>query len=342
MCDCIYIIILNWNGWKDTIECLESVFRSEYPLFRVIVCDNYSFDNDLKRIHQWAEEMFMDDKRMNESDKKSCLIKKPLSVSCYNRYLAENGGNEKEDSGLILIQTGANLGFAGGNNVGIRYALKRNDFKYVWLLNNDTIIQPDTLTQLVNRMEKDPAIGICGSTLLYYSDPQKVQAHGGATYNSWLGIPKHIGIFKDKNELLDNEKIERKMDYVVGASMLVSKSFLNDIGLMGEEYFLYREELDWATRAKGKYKLGYAEGSIVYHKEGKSVGSSPDLKYKSLQSEYYSNLSTLKYACKFNSYRIWLILSLRLILKICYFIYKRQLRLLKPLFKAYRDFLIKR
>ena len=100
---------------------------------------------------------------------------------------------ENHSARLVLIQTGANLGFAGGNNAGLRYALRQGDFGFAWLLNNDTVVRPDALSDLVRRMQERPDAGICGLTLLYYDDPAKVQACGGSIYNKWFARGGHIG-----------------------------------------------------------------------------------------------------------------------------------------------------
>src|SRR5450830_954663 len=122
-----YIVLLNWNGWKDTIECLESVFRLDYPHFRVIVCDNASRDGSLDHIKAWA------DGRQAAAASSVVLrsaarpLAKPVAWVEYDREQAERGGDAHEQAPLVLIQTGANLGFAGGNNVGVRYAQARGD-----------------------------------------------------------------------------------------------------------------------------------------------------------------------------------------------------------------------
>lgn len=300
-----YILILNWNTWADTIECLESVFQNNYSNYQVIVADNNSEDNSLDYIKAWAEN------RLNVYvSKTNCLkhlsfppISKPIPYREYNLSEANMGG-QKDDNNfpLILIQTGNNLGFAGGSNVQLRYVLSKNDFEYVWLLNNDTVIKPDSLTELVKHACTNKKIGICGSTLIYYHQPKKIQALGGATYNKWLGVASHIGAFKPINLRYNPKLIAAKMDYIVGASMLVSKSFLQSIGLMCEDYFIYFEELDWALRSKGKYNLGFAPKSLVYHKEGVSTGGSYRKKGKSLQSDYFSLQSKLLFTRKFYPY----------------------------------------
>lgn len=291
--DRVYLVILNWNGWKDTIECLESVFRSDYKYFKVVVCDNGSTDGSINQIKSWAEGIL--DVDMSTRGALHHLtptpLLKPLKYIEYDRLTAEGGGNlyDDDDASLVLIQTGDNLGYAGGNNVGLRYVLAKNDFDYVWLLNNDTVVERNALKAMVNRMKLLPHTGMCGSTLLYYHAPSQIQAMGGATYNKWFGTKSHIGAFEQASAHINVEEVESTMVYVIGASMLVSKYFLNEIGLLSEEYFLYCEEIDWAFRAKGKFDLTYAVDSIVYHKEGASTGASNlNANTKSEISEYYS------------------------------------------------------
>jgi len=227
----VYIIIVNWNGWRDTVECLDSLFCITYSPFTVVVCDNGSHDDSVDQLKRWGEH-------------------KGIPCVEYRREDAESGGREGDPPQLVLIRNGENLGFAGGNNVGLRYALARGDFAYVWLLNNDTIVQSDSLTRLVERMQRQPDAGLCGSTILYYHNPRRVQALGGGYYCRWIGLPWHYGRFAGQGKKIDQTRAEGWMNYVEGASTLVSCAFLEEIGLMSEEYFLYFEEADWAMRWK--------------------------------------------------------------------------------------------
>lgn len=269
----VYILLLNWNGWQDTIECLESVFRLDYPDFRVIVCDNDSADGSMEKITGWAAGRVPVNLSPEEPlyGLSSPPVAKPVSVAEYGRGAAEAGGDSTENARLILIRTGANLGFAGGNNVGLRYALARNDFSYVWLLNNDTVVKPDSLTWLVGRMKERPDAGICGSLMPYYAYPDTIWTAGGGTFNGWLAKSCSLDDRTPLGEASPQAAIEGRMDYVAGASMLVSRDFLQAVGLMNEEYFLYFEEPDWCFRGRDRYRLAYADKSIVYHKVGIST-----------------------------------------------------------------------
>ncbi len=269
----VYIILVNWNGWRDTIECLESVLRLRYDQFRVLVCDNGSSDGSLDRIADWAQgSLHAECMNPQLHYLTSPPLPKPIP------FLRVEPGSSidlrEHPEQLILVQTGANLGFAGGNNVGLRLSLSAGDLEYAWLLNNDTVVDPDALSHMIERMRARPDAGMCGSTLLYYHQPATVQALGGARYNRWLARVGHIGTGTTWTGIADPTSVEAQMNYVVGASMLVSGDFLRRVGLMDERYFLYFEEIDWATCAHGLFTLAYSPQSLVYHKEGATIGTS--------------------------------------------------------------------
>lgn len=271
----VYILILNWNGWGDTIECLESVFRLDYPNYRVIVCDNASSDGSLGKIQAWAEGRLDAYVSAGQSLRHFLFppLPKPIYYAVYDRIEAETGGKRSYFPALTLIQTGANLGFAGGNNVGLRHALARDDFDFVWLLNNDTVVKPDALTFMVKRMAERPDAGMCGSLLPYYDEPLITWASGGGVYNRWLGRSNNIDVNKSITVISSRIEVETSMVYLAGASMLVLKKFILDIGLMTEDYFLFYEEIDWSMRGKHSYSLAFSPESRVYHKVGRSIGT---------------------------------------------------------------------
>lgn len=257
----VYVVLLNWNGWRDTDACLKSLTGLSYPNFRVVVVDNASSDSSEARLRELHPD-------------------------------------------LTLLQSGANLGFAGGNNVGLRYALEHGA-AYVWLLNNDTLVERDALGELVAKMQADPSLGLCGSTLLYEAQRDTVQALGGASYNRWLGTVRHIGQHQPFDPQTDEGAVERQLDYLIGASMLASRAFLERVGLLQEDYFLYFEELDWAARARSKFRLGYAAKSLVYHKEGSSIGGSDAAKdSKSYTSDFYSLKNRVRFTKRFYPYAL--------------------------------------
>jgi GT2 family glycosyltransferase len=122
---------------------------------------------------------------------------------------------------------------------------------------------------------------------MYYDNPNEIQAYGG-TINKFFGTSKHI---------LNKKEIEKKLDYVVGASFLIDRKVIDKIGLLPEEYFLYYEETDYCFNARNNgFKLGIDINSKVYHKEGSSTGASGDPKNRS----EFSDVLTLKNRVKFH------------------------------------------
>jgi GT2 family glycosyltransferase len=147
-----------------------------------------------------------------------------------------------------VIANQANLGYAGGNTIGIRHALDR-DADYVWVLNPDTEVEPKTLQMLMATMASNPDAGLVGSVnLVGGSDPAKVQFAGGRIDWDAGGVTETIGIGRPASEILPLEPYP--VDYVAGTSMLVRRSVFADIGLLPEDYFLYFEETDFQQRAQ--------------------------------------------------------------------------------------------
>lgn len=293
----VYIVLLNWNGWQDTVSCLESIFRSSYSNWTVVVCDNGSADHSIEYIKAWADGL---QPAKAVSKELASLTQpaspKPIAWREYDRAAGEAGG-KADDPQLVLIQTGANLGFAGGCNVGIRYALARDDMDYVWLLNNDTVIRPDTLQHMLARMQSEQNAGICGSTQIFLDRPNVVQAYGGAVFNKWSGRSRPIGAGSFSHDSIDAKAVEKQLNYIIGASMLVSRPFLETVGLMADDYFLYYEEIDWAVRGQS-FKLVFAPDSIVYHRVGGSTASKISL--------YYMYINRLKFSWRFFR-KFWLL-----------------------------------
>jgi len=221
----VTIIILNWNGKEDTIECVESVRNITYPNYEILIVDNGSTDG--------SQEVFK--------------LKYP---------------------NIILIENQQNLGFAEGNNIGMRYALKRGT-DYILLLNNDTMVDKHFLDELIKWAEMDQKVGIAGPKIYFYHEPNKICSLG-ANINLWTGRILNIG-----HKQIDKDQFEdiKKVDYVPGAAILVKRKVIEKIGLLDKNYFFYYEETDWCARAK---KIGYSviavSESKIWHKIGSTAG----------------------------------------------------------------------
>ena len=266
----VAIIVLNWNGWQDTIECLESLQRITYPNYQVIVVDNGSTDDSVQNIKAWARGDFPVESKFFEYDPSA----KPVQWIEYDRETAEAGGIPKEGDKfekfpsyrrLVLIQTGQNLGFSGGNNVAIRYALKRKN-NYIWLLNNDTVVEPTALTEVVKPLEKESTAVVSGSKILFYTNPERIYYAGGRpiTPIRMLFSSYHIGVNEEDRGQYDKTC---KTGFITGCSMLIKKDVFEQIGLFVDEYFLAGEDADWCLRVqRAKRTLIFAPASCVWHK----------------------------------------------------------------------------
>lgn len=306
----VHIVILNWNGWRDTIECLESVFRLDYPNYQVVVCDNNSSDNSVEMIESWASGDLIAETASSHPTIRSLVephISKPISFTTLTRTVAESKNQVHNDVPLVIIRTGGNLGFAGGNNVGLRFAQQQRT-DYCWLLNNDTVVDPNSLNAMVGHSQRLTAQGrpnTCGSIQCFYDDPDIVQALGGFKINRWSGICSDtFGRYLHIDSPIDHESYMRELDAVHGCSWLIPVRFLEEIGLMEERYFLYYEEIDWATRSKDTFELTYAPAAKIYHKEGSSIGSKSLKKGPSTFSEFYLARSRLKFMSNFFPLRL--------------------------------------
>ena len=179
----VLTIIVNWKGADDTIECLESLFASDYPNQRVIVVDNGSKDGSLSKLAAWAEGTFP---VCPKSDTRGAWVpvvcERLIPVVTLSLDDAVNRRGWEAEANLVLVDAGRNRGFAGGVNIGLQFALANNTVRYVWVLNNDTVVAGDCLSRMVRRMGDDSALGMCGSRILYYSQPDRVQVLGGARF----------------------------------------------------------------------------------------------------------------------------------------------------------------
>lgn len=167
---------------------------------------------------------------------------------------------------LQIIETGANLGYAAGNNVGIEMALAHGA-EFIWLLNNDTTVDPAALGELVAALQTRPQAGIAGSKILYSSRPDVLWFAGGEVSARW-GYARHRG--HDKPDVGQHDIVER-CEFVTGCSLLIRSNVVAQIGLMPEDYFLYWEDVDWnASAATAGWELLYVPTSRVWHKVSNS------------------------------------------------------------------------
>ncbi|WP_424193364.1 glycosyltransferase family 2 protein [Ampullimonas aquatilis] len=301
----VAIVLVNWNGADDTIACIKSINAlNPVKANLLIIVDNASSDYSIKKITSSLTEAGYTEKQLSNF---SSLSKEISTITAFSETLEENNQ-------IFLVSNKSNLGFAAANNIGYKVAKFIEEIDYLWFLNNDTEVEPNCLSKLLNRMNQDSTIGICGATLLHDKVNKIVQAYGGVKYSLITGRGKHIGAGDVFSEPKDNALIEKDISYISGASMFVSVKFIDSIGLMCEKYFLYNEEVDWAWRAKKQFKLGVETSAVVYHKEGASIGTESRERPASVLSDFYQTRNKLLFAKEYTPWflpTIWIFLMIR-------------------------------
>lgn len=304
----VSIILLNWNGWEDTIECLESIYKSNYPNYNVIVVDNYSQDDSIEKIESYCK-----GKIKISSDFFQYNVKnKPIPTVIYEEdeinYSNSNKIKFKSfNKNLTIIKNKKNYGFAKGNNIGTTYALNILNPDYIFLLNNDTVIDANSLLNLVKVGESSEEIDIIGSKMYYYNlDGQKnILWFTGGIVNFF----KYPGFFHSDINLIDDENNlmpEKDCEWVSGAAMML-KVKNNSVPLLNTKYYFGCEDIDLCMNLRKKnIKIVVSLNSKIWHK----VGVSREIKYGikknsllSLLMERNQNIKTvLKLIHKYNPY----------------------------------------
>jgi len=275
----VAVILLNWNGWQDTVECLESLFQINYPSFQVILVDNNSQDNSLDQIRSYCKgeltvkSKFFQYTSLNKPVDLFEFDEEELNDPEFSDSSTEIIGKIKDSPSkcsLVLIKNSTNYGFAKGNNIGIRFALDVLEAPYTLLLNNDTVVDKEFLRELVNVAKSDDKIALVGSKIYYYDFQGKTDeiwcVGGKIDLNKY---PGHYAVLEDVD--IDSYKGSTlDVDWVSGAAMLI-KSEKIPFHYLNEEFFFGCEDADLALKLHQQgFKAITALNSIVWHKIGSS------------------------------------------------------------------------
>ena len=214
----IAVILVNWKKYNLTSNCINSLNKSNYKNFKIILVDN-----------EYSEKSLIDLKNKHKE--------------------------------LIVFKEKNNLGFAGGNNIGIRYALE-NDYDYIMLLNNDTEVKENFILTLVERMEKNLFLAAVQPLILNFSNKSIIWNAGGKL-NKFLGL---TSTRLNNNKLNSSIVFDDYTDWISGCCILIKSEILTKVGLLDEKFFNYYEDVDWSLRMKNLgYDLGFVKESIIYH-----------------------------------------------------------------------------
>lgn len=234
------IILLNYNNWQDTIECIKSLEKFKVNSSNILVIENCSTDESIKKL-------------------------------------------KEETPDVRLIQAEKNLGFTGGNNLGIKYAYD-NKFDYAIVLNNDTIIESeDAIPKLIEAMKQHPEYTLGAGRIFYYPNKDIIWYDGGGI-NKHRGSAFHFHFRQDKSTVSLNDKI-RETGFISGCYMCIRLIDLPRLGYMDDRLFIYLDDLEYSMRAiKNGMKLLYIPESVIYHKERGGGKHSPRLIYYTIRN----------------------------------------------------------
>ena len=261
----VFVILLNYNGAKDTIDCLKSLANISYNNYNIIIVDNASTDDSVIQIENYLSSNGLD-----------------YTMVFSSNEITENDGLHAK---LTILKTGHNGGYGYGNNVGIKYALK-NFADYILIINNDTVVEKNFLEPMVRLCEEDKNIGIVSGKIYFYDKPDVIWFNGGKYY-PYTAKLVHINF----NEKDIGQKPPEVITFISGCLWLIPKNIFNNVGLINEEYFMYVEDLEFCCRVlRENYTLKVCEESIIYHKVGGSSGG-----YLSEFSTYWSSKNHFKF-----------------------------------------------
>jgi len=224
----VSVVVLNYNGWADTVECVQSLCASTYRQMGIIVVDNGSTDDSEVQLRSFLD---------------------PLRIP--------------------LLQTGNNLGFAGGNNHGIRHALQKGA-ELIFIVNNDTTVAPDFLDHLVRVALSEERVGAVGPKILYAGEPECIW-DAGDRMNPWLARTPPLCANKPASAFVGTSEVGA----LIGCAMLVKRKVFEDLGMFDERYFCQCEDMEFSYRLKkAGWCLKVSMESRIYHKVSRTFSAS--------------------------------------------------------------------
>lgn len=321
-------IILNWNTWADTLECLESLLGLTVRPSAVIVVDNGSRDDSVQRILAFAKGRY------------------PSAV------LVEAGDPPPAPGSMpefVLIRLPENLGCGRGNNAGLAYALAGGAQRFFWVLNSDVAVEQHCLAHLLEDAHERQEAGVIGASVLTWGGDSSgtggtdaLECAGGCRYLPWatMTLPAYAGLSHDAARHLP----QPRLDYILGASFFVRREVLETVGLFSPQTFFYYEEADFCLRAVGAgFALAWSRGAVVRHKGGRALAAAfPDPFQRKAVANYHENLGALRFTCKHYPGQLPVAFAFRFFGKLAVLCVRRELALAGALLAAYKDFLLGR
>jgi N-acetylglucosaminyl-diphospho-decaprenol L-rhamnosyltransferase len=277
----VVVIIVGYRCADEILGCLAALASSRGPAFDVHICENGGEDSFRSLIAAIGKSGAWVAQAPTTSQG---TVVEAITFSGIGLFSLE------------VHRAARNLGYAGGINAVLDIIANDRCWHAVWILNPDTEAAPGALAALEARAKLDRYGIVGGRMVLKHSG--RIQMYGGR-WRRWIARGWNIGFGRPSEAVPDVDAVERQMDYVCGASMYVTRAFLEAVGRMDERYFLYAEEVDWCFR-RGSFRLGYAHDSIVYHTHGATIGSNHDRHRRSPFSVYLDERNRLLITRRFD------------------------------------------
>lgn len=270
----IGVVVVAFNSADVILGCVESLLAQDGGAPAVIVVDNASTDDTVGVLRDWASRTGADLREFAATDRPS-----------------------RDTAGRVtLVHSGANRGFAGGVNVGLAILAAMPAVKHFWVLNPDAFADAGACRAILRQAAKTPGYALMGGRVCYAEPPHRVQIDGGLV-SLWTGVSGNVNLGRPVAEAALPKGED--LDFITGASMIASRGFYEAVGPMREDYFLYYEEADWALR-RGEMPLVVAEGLVVYHHAGTSIGSPTLERLASPFSFWFKYHSRMLFVRRFN------------------------------------------
>ncbi len=246
-------VVVSYKSAEEISDLLEGLADQTRPISAVHICENggaAAYHELLSSVNAWRA-----------------------------RHDAQSGAGPAP--AVVCHQAAGNLGYAGGINLVIR-ALADTPWDHIWIINPDAVPAPTAHDALQKRFS-EADMGVVGATVRL-AENGRVQSYGGV-WRKWIARGLNINSQFETDGRIDAGRIEAMLDYVSGACMLVSRDFVEQVGLMDESYFLYCEEVDWCAR-RGRFRIGLAPDAVVHHGHGTTIGSNLDHRKRSRLAVY--------------------------------------------------------
>ncbi|MFN0113334.1 MAG: glycosyltransferase family 2 protein [Paracoccaceae bacterium] len=279
------VVIVSYNSGPSLLECLESLIASTGVTLHIVVVDNASTDDSVARLRAWASGA---EPWANPGDLPFALAQAPKPVRLIE---ADAPLPAAPAPAITLLHAGINGGYAAGVNAGLASLARTEGIGRFWILNPDSAVPAGTPRSFATFQPPCGAFSLMGGRVNYLETPDVIQIDGGIV-NWKTGMTINVNQGASHRASLPPDPA--KMDFITGASMVVSREFYEAAGPMTEDYFLYYEEVDWAMK-RGDLPLAYCAEGLVYHRAGTSIGSPTLDRIASPLSLYFKHRNRLRF-----------------------------------------------